>query len=77
MKKKLYRSKYDKVLTGLCGGVAEYFGMSSSVIRLIVVLLSLGSVGTGVIVYFILSFVVNEQGSDRIEAQFKDADDDK
>ncbi len=75
MRKKLFRSKYDKILTGLCGGVAEYFGMSSGLLRLIVVLLSIGSVGIGLIIYFILSFIVPEQGSDRIEAEFEDADD--
>ena len=77
MKKKLFRSKTDKVLTGLCGGVAEYFGMNSAVLRLIVVLLSLGSVGAGIVIYFILSFVVHEEGSNRIEAEFTDADDNK
>lgn len=75
MKKKLYRSKTDKILTGLCGGVAEYFSMSSSIIRLIVVLLSLGSIGGGIIIYFILSFIVGEKGSDIIKAEFTDTDD--
>lgn len=75
MKKKLYRSKKDKVLTGLCGGVAEYFTMSSSIIRLIVVLLSLGSVGAGIIIYFVLSFIISEEGPDIIKAEFTDADD--
>ncbi len=77
MKKKLYRSKSDKILTGLCGGVAEYFAMSSSIIRLIVVLLSLGSIGGGIIIYFVLSFIVGEEGSDVIKAEFTDADDKK
>lgn len=77
MKKKLYRSKDDKILTGLCGGVAEYFGMNSGIVRLIVVLLSCGSVGVGLIIYFVLSFIIQENGQDRIEAEFTDADDDK
>ncbi len=77
MKKHLYRSKNDKVLTGLCGGIAEYFGMNSVIVRLIVVLLSCGSVGLGLIIYFVVSFLIQEKGSDRIEAEFTDADDDK
>ena len=74
MKKKLYRSKTDKVLTGLCGGISEYFGMNSLLLRLIVVVLSCGSVGVGIIIYFVLSFFVHEKGYDRIEAEFEDAD---
>ena len=75
MKKKLFRSKKNKILTGLCGGVAEYFGMSSSLLRLIVVLLSCGSVGIGIIIYFIISFIVPEPRPDYIEVEFEDADD--
>ena len=75
MKKKLFRSNKDKILTGLCGGVAEYFGINSGIIRLIVIFLSVGSVGTGIIVYFIASFIIAEEGTDRIEAEFVDADD--
>ena len=77
MKKRLFRSKHDKILTGLCGGIAEYFGMNSGIIRLIVILLSCGSVGIGLIIYFILSFIIQENGGDRIEAEFTDADDNK
>ena len=77
MRKRLYRSKDDKVMTGLCGGIAEYFGMNSGVVRLIVILLSFGSVGVGLIIYFVVSFIVHENGQDRIEAEFTDADDDK
>ena len=75
MKKKLFRSKSDKILTGLCGGIAKYFGMNSALLRLIVIILSCGSVGIGIIIYFVLSFIVNEEGSDRIEVEFEDADD--
>jgi len=77
MRKRLFRSKQDKVLTGLCGGIAEYFGMNSGIVRLIVILLSCGSVGVGLIIYFVVSFIIPENGADRIEAEFTDADDDK
>ncbi len=77
MKKRLFRSKQDKVLTGLCGGIAEYFGMNSGIVRLIVILLSCGSVGVGLLIYFVVSFLVQDNGTDRIEAEFTDADDDK
>ena len=38
MEKKLYRSRTDKKLAGVCGGLAEYLGMDSSIVRLILVL---------------------------------------
>jgi len=40
--KKLYRSKKDRMLAGVCGGIGEYFGIDSTLIRILWVLLSLG-----------------------------------
>lgn len=39
MAKKLYRSSYDKMLGGVCGGIAEYFDVDPTLIRLIVAFL--------------------------------------
>ncbi|MFZ7102231.1 MAG: PspC domain-containing protein [Peptococcaceae bacterium] len=39
--KKLYRSTTDKKISGVCGGLAKYFGMDSTIIRLVWVVLSL------------------------------------
>lgn len=41
MKKKLYRSSTDKKISGVCGGIAEYFGIDSTIIRIIYAVLSL------------------------------------
>ena len=41
MKKKLYRSRKDKMLAGICGGLAEYFDVDPSLVRLASVLLCL------------------------------------
>lgn len=41
MNNKLYLSDNDKKLAGVCGGLAEYFGMDSTMVRLIWVLLTL------------------------------------
>lgn len=38
--KKLYRSQYDRKLCGVCGGIANYFDIDSTIIRLIWVLIS-------------------------------------
>ena len=35
MEKKLYKSSTDKKLCGVCGGLAKYFGIDSTIVRLI------------------------------------------
>jgi phage shock protein PspC (stress-responsive transcriptional regulator) len=56
--KKLYRSNTDKMLTGVCGGLANYFGIDSTIIRLIFALLVFFGVGSGLILYIILAIVM-------------------
>lgn len=56
--KKLYRSQYDKKLCGVCGGIAEYLNLDSTVIRLIWALLTLCSLGIAVLVYIIAALVM-------------------
>ncbi|KOS61032.1 PspC domain-containing protein [Lysinibacillus agricola] len=48
---KLKKSSKDKMLLGICGGVAEFFGISSIIIRLIFIFTS----PTSIIVYLILA----------------------
>ena len=57
MKKKLYKSDTDKKLCGVCGGIAEYFDIDSTLIRLAWVLLTL-FVGCGIIAYIITAIVM-------------------
>lgn len=56
--KKLYRSSTDKMLAGVCGGLAQYFGIDSTVVRLIFALLVFFGVGSGVILYIILALIM-------------------
>ena len=56
-KKKLYKSTRDKKLAGICGGLAEYLNMDSTVVRLIFVLLFIFW-GTSLLVYIILALVM-------------------
>ncbi|MGB9857404.1 MAG: PspC domain-containing protein [Dictyoglomaceae bacterium] len=39
MEKKLYRSKKERILLGVCGGIAEYFSVDPTIVRLILILL--------------------------------------
>ncbi len=57
----IYRSRTDKMMAGVCGGLAEYLKMDSGIVRLIYVLLSFASVGIGILVYVILMFVFPEK----------------
>lgn len=59
MEKKLYRSKINKKICGVCGGIAEYLNMDPTIIRLILVLLTLAG-GSGVIAYIIAAFIIPE-----------------
>ena len=63
MENKLYRSEKDRMLFGVCGGLAKYFGMDSSLMRIIVILLVLVTAGFGVFVYLIMAFIVPLEGS--------------
>ncbi|AIQ11879.1 PspC domain-containing protein [Paenibacillus durus] len=56
--KKLYRSERDKKFSGLCGGLAEWLGIDSTLIRLIAVIVAICSVGTFILFYLIASLIV-------------------
>ena len=50
--KKLYKSNTDRKICGVCGGIAEYFGIDSTVVRLIFIIFGLESVG---VIFYILA----------------------
>lgn len=60
MEKKLYRSRTDKKILGVCGGIAKYFNLDSTVVRLILVFLVL-CCGLGILPYFICALVMPEE----------------
>ena len=59
MNKKLYRSLSDKKLAGVCGGIAEYFGLDSTLIRVGWALVSL--FGPGILAYIICALIIPEK----------------
>ncbi|MBN1264361.1 MAG: PspC domain-containing protein [Anaerolineales bacterium] len=58
--KKLYRSRNDRMLGGVCGGLSEYFQIDSTLIRLLFVAFGLAG-GPGLIAYIIMLIVVPEE----------------
>ena len=57
MKRKLYKSRIDKKICGVCGGIAEYLEMDSTIVRLIC-LLSFCVFGVGVFIYFCAALIM-------------------
>jgi len=56
--KRIFRSRKDRKLGGVCGGIADYFNVDPTWIRLLFILLSLLSLGTLVIIYMIFWMIV-------------------
>ena len=56
--KRLYRSKMNRTICGVCGGIAEYFNIDPTIVRLGGVLLACISFGTGVLAYFIAAVII-------------------
>ena len=59
MKKRLYRSKTDKKLCGVCAGVADYFGIDPTIVRVIWALLAF-FYGTSILLYVDVDSEVRE-----------------
>ena len=57
MEKKLYKSNQNKMIDGVCGGIAEYFGVDPTVVRLIWALFSLMG-GCGILAYIIAAIII-------------------
>jgi len=61
MAKKLYRSRSDRKIAGVCGGIAQHFDIDPVLVRVLAVILLLcGS--AGLLAYIILWIVVPEEG---------------
>lgn len=58
MSKKLYKSR-DRILAGVCGGIAEYFGVDPTLIRVIWAVL-ICCFGTGILAYIICMLIIPE-----------------
>ncbi|WP_083248158.1 PspC domain-containing protein [Desulfuribacillus stibiiarsenatis] len=57
--KRLFRSKRYKMIGGVCGGIAEYFRMDPTIVRVIYVMLSLfTTLFPGIILYIALLFIM-------------------
>jgi len=58
MPAKLRKSRTDKMVAGVCGGIANYLGWDSTLVRIIFLILVFSSVGAMVLFYFILALIM-------------------
>jgi phage shock protein C len=76
MVKKLYRSRKDSMIAGVCGGIAEYFEIDSTLVRLLTILIVfLG--GVGVLAYIIAWIVIPENPEHKMNDKEYERDEEK
>ena len=65
MNKKLYRNTQNKLIAGVCSGLAEYVNIDPTVVRLIWALIGLS--GAGIVAYLVAALIIPEKPSNIIE----------
>ncbi|USN96255.1 MAG: PspC domain-containing protein [Candidatus Nomurabacteria bacterium] len=58
--KRLYRSRKDRMIAGVCGGIAEYFNIDPVIVRVIAILLLFPGGLPGLVPYLVLWIIVPE-----------------
>ena len=58
--KRLYRSRKDRQIAGVCGGIADYLAIDPTLVRLFWVLFALAG-GPGIILYIVLAAIMPEE----------------
>lgn len=56
--RRLTKSVSDKMLLGVCGGIAEYLGWDSTIVRIIFVIATILGVGTFALLYLVLAVIM-------------------
>ena len=57
---RLYRSKKDRMICGVCGGIANYFNIDPTLVRLAFVLIAMGA-GSGILAYIIAAIIIPDE----------------
>jgi len=65
MDNRLFRSRTDIMIGGVCGGLARYLRVDATLVRLFFVLLALGGNGIGILVYLLLWMILPLEGKER------------
>jgi len=66
MSKRLYKSRTDKMIEGVCGGIADYIHVDPTIVRVLYVVISLFTSGfPGILLYIILAIIIPTEPADR------------
>ncbi|AKB56043.1 Stress-responsive transcriptional regulator [Methanosarcina barkeri 227] len=57
----MYRSKKNRIIAGVCGGLGEYFKVDPTLIRLLWLLISIVGTGSGLVAYIIAWIIIPEE----------------
>jgi len=66
MERRIYRSKKNRMIAGVCGGIAEYLNIDPAIVRLIMALLVLAN-GLGIILYILAVIIIPEKPEETVE----------
>ena len=59
--KKLYRSRNNRMIAGVCSGLADFFGIDATVVRLLFAAGALLGFGSFILIYLVMFIVVPEE----------------
>jgi phage shock protein C len=65
---RLYRSETDRILGGVCGGIAEKYELDPSLVRLLAALLVLGA-GSGLLIYILAWIIIPTESEVKEEVE--------
>ena len=67
MGKKLYRNTGNKMIAGVCSGLADYINIDPTIVRLIFALVGLS--GTGILAYLVCAIIIPEKPDDYVNVE--------
>ncbi len=71
----LKRSRADRLILGVCGGIGQRLGIDSNLVRLVWVALSIGSIGMGVLLYVLVGLFLPEEEVTQVQAYSENVQD--
>ena len=74
--KKLYRSRRDNLISGVCGGLAEYYNRDSVIVRFLWIIATVFSFGIGILIYLVFwGFLDKNPNQYKLFSQYETYDD--
>jgi len=75
--KRLYRSEKDKILGGVCGGIAETYDFDPALVRLFTVLLVLSGMGSPILAYALAWLIIPSESEVKDKKKVRDVEAEK